>query len=194
MPYGLAGNVVWGCTAPMRQDAARKLRQDYERGMYDAELPEYMDEDAAFRVLTMISEEDDFYRVLTQRYETTELTEVFERMFGETRVVYAMATVTIPAKKTIRAVAQTQKRQNAGNYMLPENRGADRDQTYVYDFLSAAQSRLRMKKTDFRLTLPAEWKIAKEDCGLEKKRDGVWKGELLDEDACVIIADAVDGK
>ena len=148
------------------KDAVRQLRNHYEQGLYDAELPEYMNEDAAFRVLTMISEEEDFYRALMQRYENTELTEVFERMLGETRVVYAMATVTIPAKETIRAVVQTQKRQNAGNYMLltdddetdrmDENQtdvydagGMEEGGTYVYDFLSAAQSRLSVKKTDF---------------------------------------------
>lgn len=197
------------------KDAARNLRQDYEQGLYDAKLPEYMDEDAAYRILTMISEEDDFYRILTQRYENTELTEVFERMFGETRVVYAMATVTIPAKETVRVVVQTQKRQNTGNYLLltkpdradkdrtnaggvsddegendaevPAEMEADTGEAYAYDFLSAAQSRLRLKKTDFRLELSEEWEILRENCGLEQKRDGIWKGQLSDEDQCVVI-------
>ena len=193
------------------KDAVRQLRNHYEQGLYDAELPEYMNEDAAFRVLTMMSEEEDFYRVLMQRYENTELTEVFERMLGETRVVYAMATVTIPAKETIQAVVQTQKRQNAGNYMLltddsetdhmDENQtdtndagGMAEGETYVYDFLSAAQSRLSVKKTDFRVVLSEEWKIADEDCGLEQKRDYLWKTEILEGDACIVIAGASDEK
>ncbi len=215
------------------KDAARKLRQDYGQGLYDAKLPEYMDEDAAFRVLTMISEEDDFYRVLMQRYENAELTEVFERMFGETRVVYAMATVTIPAKATVRAVVQTQKRQNAGNYiLLPDHYGADtyktgysktdhsemdhsetghsetddmpdhaedvqdagevgEGETYAYYFLSQKQSRLHIRNTDLRVALDGEWKIVETDCGLEKKRDDLWKGEMIDGDGSFVIAGAL---
>ena len=66
--------------------------------------------------------------------------------------------------------------------------------TYVYDFLSAAQSRLSVKKTDFRVVLSEEWKIADQDCGLEQKRDHLWKTEMLEGDACIIIAGASDEK
>lgn len=197
------------------KDAAKKLRDDYRQGLYDAELPEYMDEDAAFRVLTMISEEDDFYSVLMQRYENAELTEVFERMFGETRVVYAMATVTIPAKKAVRAVVQTQKRQNAGNFMLaPENDHSgnyrtenheskthagvydlgepDGRDTYVYDFLSGTQSRFPIQKTDFRLALSLEWQLAEGNPGLKQIQDDVWKVKLPEENYQISITGVMD--
>ncbi len=157
-------------------EATRKLQQDHENGMYADALPEYMNADAAFRALTMISEEEDFYHTLLQRYQSTELAEVFERLFGETRVVYALMTVTIPSKQTVRVSARTQKRQPGVKDIAADGEAADNG--YRYDFFSSAQSRLQIKKTAMRLGLSGEWKLADENIGLEQKRGDVWKGEL----------------
>lgn len=157
-------------------DAARKLRQAYEQGMYDAELPEYMNEDAAFAALTMVSDEEAFYDMLVQRYQSVELSEILERLFGETRVVYAMTTVTIPAKQSIQAKVQALKRQNTGNYMLAAEKAAGKDAQY--EFLPASQSHLQIANTGFRLLLEDGWQLADQDLGLVKKREGVWKADL----------------
>lgn len=148
-------------------EATRKLQQDHGNGMYADALPEYMNADAAFRALTMISEEEDFYHTLLQRYQSTELEEVFERLFGETRVVYALMTVTIPSKQTVRVSARMQKRQPGA-----------KDIAYRYDFFSSTQSHLQIKKTTMRLGLSGEWELTDDNIGLERKRGDVWKGEL----------------
>lgn len=166
-------------------DAARKQRQAYEQGMYDAGLPEYMNEDAAFAALTMVSEEEAFYDTLVQRYQSAELTEIFERLFGETRVVYAMTTVTIPAKQSIQAEVQALKRQNAGNYKLIAEK--DTGKEAQYDFLPASQSRLQIAKTVIRLTLEDGYLLADQDMGLVQKREGVWKAELRNKAYCFTI-------
>lgn len=157
-------------------DAARRLRQVYEQGKYDAGLPEYMDEAAAFAALTMVSDEAAFYDTLVQRYQSVELSEILERLFSETRVVYAMTTVTIPAKQSIQAKVQALKRQNTGNYMLAAEKAAGKDAQY--DFLPASQSHLEIVNTSFRLTLEDGWQLADQDLGFVQKREGVWKADL----------------
>lgn len=169
-------------------EAARKLRQDYEQGMYDAELPEYMNEDAAFAALTMAGEEDTFYDMLVQRYQSTELTEIFERLFGETRVVYAMTTVTIPAKQSVQATVQTKKRQKAGNGMPYDVDSAD--DGVRYDFFSGTLSRLQIDKTALRLKFTGQWQLVEQNMDLEQKQERVWKGDLREQDAYFIVDDA----
>lgn len=160
--------------------ALQQTEQKYAQGLFDAQLPEYMDSDAAFQVLTVISEEEDFYDTLKERYGGTELKEILERMFGETRIVYAMATVTIPAKHSVRVTARTQKQQEQGHYMLKDAKDAGED--FRYDFLSESQSRLQIKKTAFRLEVAKEWEVSDQDAGLVKKRDSVWEAEFGDEE------------
>ena len=72
------------------------MRQDYETGAYEGELPEYLSEDAVFKALTAAGDEDTFYEHITNRYHTEELREIYEKLLGEVRIVYAMAMVTIP--------------------------------------------------------------------------------------------------
>lgn len=161
-------------------DAVRTLRQEYQQGVYDAKLPEYMDEDAAFCALTMVGEEETFYDDLAKRYQSTELKEILERLFGETRVVYAMATVTVPAKQSVRVTAHTQKRQNSGKFILMQESGDAKVQEgrYQYDFFSSKQSRLQVTGTDFRLVLGKEWQLAGDTMGLKRRRQLVWGAKL----------------
>lgn len=157
-------------------DAAKRMKQMYEQGMYDAVLPDYMSADAAFDALTAVSEEEDFYDTLTERYQSLELSEILRKLFGETRVVYARTTVTIPAGQAIRAVAQTQKPQNTEQDLsMGQN---DADKVYPYDFLSAAQSQLQIKKTAFRLELGQEWQLTEQNLGLKQTHGSVWKAVL----------------
>lgn len=165
--------------------AFRQMDQEYEKGIYAAELPEYMNADAAFRALTVTSTEDDFYDTLTERYHSTELQEISNRMFAEIRIVYAMGTVTIPAGETVKVTARTQKQQENGHYVFAD--GPLRTDSFRYDFLSGAQNRLRIKKTDFQLHLADEWEIMKQNMGLVQKRDDVWKTVLHDKDCYFIL-------
>lgn len=165
--------------------AARQMEQDYESGIYDASLPEYMDADAANRALTMISEEEDFYDTLTKRYGTTELQEIFERIFGETRIVYAMTAVTVPAGKTVKVTARSQKQQENGHYILGS--GPQDTEEFRYDFLSAGQSRLKIKKTAFRLKAEEAWQLAGQNMGLVQKRKTVWKTVPGEDDGYFIL-------
>ena len=157
--------------------AASQMEQDYAQGIYDAGLPEYMTADAAYKVLTIIGDEDDFYYRLNMRYGSSELTEVFDRMFAETRIVYAMATVTVPAGKTIQVTARTQKQQPGGRYVMEEGY-ADMPEQFRYDILSASQSRLRMQKESFRLKLSGGWQVAEQDMKLKHKKGSVWQAGL----------------
>lgn len=157
--------------------AASQMEQDYAQGIYDASLPEYMTADAAYKVLTIIGDEDDFYYRLNMRYGSSELTEVFDRMFAETRIVYAMATVTVPAGKTIQVTARTQKQQPGGRYVMEEGY-ADMPEQFRYDILSASQSRLRMQKESFRLKLSGGWQVAEQDMKLKHKKGSVWQAGL----------------
>lgn len=166
-------------------DAARKLRQDYERGVIATEFPDYMNEDAAFRVLTMISEEDRFYDTLLQRYQSVELSEIFERLFGETRVVYARATVTIPARKTIRVTVHIQKRQK--NTMDAGTKESDAETQQQYDFFPGMQSHLQIVKTSVSLQLKEEWQLAGQNLGLTEKQKQIWKADALDQAGFVIV-------
>ena len=167
-------------------DAARKLRQDYEQHMFAAQLPEYMNEDAAFRVLTMISEEERFYDSLIQRYQSTELTEIFERLFGETRVVYARATVTIPAKQSIQVTTRIQKRPNEGNYMLAEE--TEREGDILYDFLSSDQSHLKIYTTSVSIKLLDAWQLTDQSMNLKQKREQIWKADALKQTGFIAVA------
>lgn len=166
-------------------DAARKLRQDYERGLFAAELPFYMNEDAAFRVLTIISEEERFYDTLMQRYQSVELSEIFERLFGETRVVYARATVTIPAKRTVRVTVQVQKR-----YKKTMDAGEGEQETekqMQYDFFPGTQSHLKITKTSVLLQLKDAWQLTGQNLGLLEKRKQIWKTDALNQAGFVIV-------
>ena len=114
----------------------------------------------------MIGEEEDFYNTLQQRYQSTELREVFERIFGETRVVFARATITIPAGKSVQVAARIQKRKQ------------QETQEYAFDFFSAAHSQLPLKKTAFRLTIEDGITITEQNLGLKQKKASVWKAVL----------------
>ncbi|MDE7310507.1 MAG: hypothetical protein K2N87_02620 [Eubacterium sp.] len=149
-------------------DAAGQLREDLTKAASGKEAAPYVNAEALLRALTMISEEDSFYDTLKKRYQSTELKEVFERIFGETRVVYAKITVTIPAKESIQAVAQIQK------HKQKQQEGKE----YSFDFFHTAQSGLPLKKTDFRLELDDGWTLAQQDMGLEQKKASVWKAAL----------------
>lgn len=166
-------------------DAARKLRQDYEQNIFAAQLPEYMNEDAAFRVLTMMSEEERFYDSLIQRYQSTELTEIFERLFGETRVVYARATVTIPAKQSIQVTTRIQKRQKEGNFMLSEE--TDREGDILYDFLSNDQSHLKIHATSVSFKLLDAWQLTDQSMDLKQKRKQLWKADALKQTGFIAV-------
>lgn len=166
-------------------DAARKMSEDYEQGIYAAELPVYMNEDAAFRVLTMMSEEDLFYDTLMQRYQSLELTEIFERLFAETRVIYARTTVTIPAKQSVQVTVQTQKCQKQANDLLAEDQANDGDITY--DFLPSTQSRLPIGKTSVLFQVEDPWQVTEQNLGLKKERKRIWKVRALDEAGTVAL-------
>ncbi len=130
------------------------------------EAAPYINAEAALRALTMIGEEEDFYNTLQQRYQSTELREVFERIFGETRVVFARATITIPAGKSVQVAARTQKRKQ------------QETQEYAFDFFSAAHSQLPLKKTAFRLTVEDGLSLTEQNLGLKQKKASVWKAVL----------------
>lgn len=117
--------------------------------------------------MTVVSTEEDFYDTLVQRYQKTDLEEIFDTMLKETRLVYAMVTVTIPAQKTIKVTAQAQKRQMFGNYTLAENDETE-NTVYQYDFASAKDSRLNVNKTVLRLSEPEIWKVTVDNPGLKK--------------------------
>lgn len=153
-------------------DAARSLRQKYEQGIFAAKLPEYMNEDAAFQVLTMTGDEESFYDTLLQRYQSTELTEVFEHLFGETRVIYARATVTVPAEQSIQVTVRTQKRETKTGSAWLENAETS------YDFLSDAQSHLKIKKSSATIRLAKEWEIRDQNLGLKQAGRHIWKAKL----------------
>ena len=149
-------------------EATRKMEFAYNNGEYVGKLPEYFGEDAVFQALTAVSQEDEFYDALVKRYGFTQLEEIFEMMFEETRIVYAMVTVTIPAKKTVKVTARTQKRQANGNFKLPwDDEGQKTD--FQYDFASTADSRLHVKKTFLQLDAGKMWKVTAEDMGLQKR-------------------------
>lgn len=150
-------------------DAAGMLRQAVSAEASGEGAAPYVNADAVLRALTMASEEDAFYDTLRQRYQSTELSEVLERIFGEARVVYARATVTIPAKQSIQVTARTQKQKRR-----PDSGG----QQYTFDLFPAAQSHLPLKKANFRLSLADKWKLAKQDLRLEQKKASVWKSVL----------------
>lgn len=149
------------------QEAARKMKFAYDNHQYIGKLPEYFNEDTVYQALTVISTEDDFYDTLVQRYEIIELEEILKTMFQETRIVYAMVTVTIPAKKTMKAVAKVQKRQTYGNFTLAEE-DIEQNATFQYDFVSAEDSRLNVRKTIFQLDEPKIWKVKEDDMGLKQ--------------------------
>ena len=149
------------------REAARKMIYAYDNQQYTGRLPKYFNEDAVYQALTVISAEDEFYDTLVQRYETIELEEILKIMFYETRIVYAMVTVTIPAEKTVRVTAQVQKRQIYGNFTLAEDDESQKT-SYQYDFVSAQNSRLNVKKTNFRLDEPEIWKVMVDDMGLKQ--------------------------
>lgn len=130
------------------------------------EAAPYINAEAALRALTMFGEEEDFYNTLQQRYQSTELREVFERIFGETRVVFARATITIPAGKSVQVAAHIQKRKQ------------QETEEYAFDFFSAAHSQLPLKKTAFRLTIEDGITITEQNLGLEQKKASVWKAVL----------------
>lgn len=157
--------------------AAKQLAADYAKGMYEGELPEYMDGNAAFAALTVMGDEETFYDTLMGRYQSTELKEIFGKLFGETRVVYAMATVTVPAGKSIQVTARTQKRQSQGHYALMDKDAGGRED-YRYDILPGTQSHLSIGKTAFQLVLPDGWQIKEDDMGLERKKASVWKAVI----------------
>lgn len=155
------------------QETARKTKLDYDNQKYTGKLPEYFDEAVVYQALTVISTEDDFYDTLVQRYQKVDLEEIFETMLEETRLVYAMATVTIPAKKTLKVTAQVQKRQADGNYALAGEE-ENENTVYQYDFASAEDSRLNIKKTVFQMPEPEMWKATAKNPGLEKRGSGLF--------------------
>lgn len=155
--------------------AAKQTAQDYAQGIFAGELPEYLNADAVYQALTVISGEEDFFDTLVQRYQSTELKEIFEKLLGETRIVYAMATVTVLAKQTLKVTARTQKRQDNGHYYTPQ--AVKKDADYRFDLLSSAGSHLNIAKSTFVLTLPDEWEIADSSLNLKRKKS-VWKAAL----------------
>ncbi len=158
----------------------RNVRQDYEQGIYVGELPEYFGADAVFKALTVIGNEESFYHELLERYHTTELREIYEQLLGETRIVYAMTTVMIPAGQSVQVTAQVCRRQYYGHYMLMnEDEQEQQADHYQFDFMMDDNSRLNVEKTSLRLKLSAEWQIIEENLGLEQKKS-VFKAVLGD--------------
>lgn len=156
--------------------AVKQKMQDYGQDIYDGELPEYFDTEIAYQALTMAGRgEEDFYDALLQRWQTAELKEICEKIFGETRLVYAMATVTIPAGKTLKVTARTQKRPVSMYYALAEGQTdalaeGQKEDAHDYDFLSSAKSLLNIKKALLQLSLPKEWKLADSNPSLKQKK------------------------
>lgn len=154
-------------------DAVSLLRESLKEEQSGEDAAPYINAQAALRALTMIGEEEGFYDTLTKRYQSTELKEVFERLFGETRAVFARATVTIPAKKSVQVTARIQKAKQ------PDTGGSKQDAPqYAFDLFSAADSQLTLKKTAFSLTLADGWELAEQDLGLKRKKASVWKAVL----------------
>ena len=150
--------------------AYRQVRQDYETGAYEGELPEYLSEDAVFKALTAAGDEDTFYEHITNRYHTEELREIYEKLLGEVRIVYAMAMVTIPAGQSVRVEALAQKRQYNGHFMLlEENSESAGRKEYQFDFMTDDRSRLNIEKTVLKAQLPPEWDIIDENMKLKKR-------------------------
>ncbi len=170
--------------------AEKQITKEYEEGVYAGELPEYFDADAAYRALTIIEGEEAFYDTLVQRCQSTELMEIYEKIFGEMRIIYAMAAVSIPPGKTIKVIARTQKRQCNGHYSLAEGRTEEK-QDYAYDLLLSAVSRLNVKKTSFQLALPKGWQLIDNDLGLKCKKN-VWKGKLKNSEGGTVTIEIKD--
>ncbi len=154
---------------------AKQTLQDYGQDVYAGELPEYFNASAAYQALTMLSGEDEFYDILLAQYGSTELREVCEKLFGETRLIYAMSTVTIPAKKTLKVAAHIQKRQSSAFFTIPEQDVHDdmQKETYGYDFLNGTKSLINGTKTNIQLYLPKSWKLAKSSLNFKRKK-AVW--------------------
>ena len=167
--------------------AYRQVRQDYETGAYEGELPEYLSEDAVFKALTAAGDEDTFYEHITNRYHTEELREIYEKLLGEVRIVYAMAMVTIPAGQSVRVEALAQKRQYNGHFMLlEENSESAGRKEYQFDFMTDDRSRLNIEKTVLKAQLPPEWDIIDENMKL-KKRGTAYRAVLEDKIYFMVI-------
>lgn len=165
--------------------AAKQMAHDYAQGVYAGELPEYLNADAVYQALTVISGEEGFFDTLVQRYQSTELKEIYEKLLGETRIVYAMTTVTVLAKQTLKVTAHTQKRQNNGYYYTPQAEKDDAD--YRFDLLSSAGSHLNIAKSTFVLTLPDEWQVTDSSLNLKRKKS-IWKAALQTDSYYFVLA------
>lgn len=139
----------------------RQIEQQYEQEILDQEyiLPQFLNADSLYQVLTANNAEEEFYDKLLQRYGSSELWDVFEKLMGETRILYALSTITILPGQSVRVTVRTQKSQ---------------DGPYTYDYLPAKNSHLNIKKTVGIFTLPDAWQIAKQNMGLEQKKT-VWR-------------------
>ena len=182
------------CTAAV----TKQTMQDYDQDIYAGELPEYYHAATMYQALTMISGEEEFYHTLVQYYGSTELTEVCEKLSGETRVVYAMTTVTIPARQTCKVTTYIQKRQCSeyftlinnftGNTFATDTSGMDttatdtsadseketKTESYGFDFLSGGKSLLNIGRTTVRLSMPEGWRVSDNNFGL-RRSESVWK-------------------
>ncbi len=165
-------------------DAVRNLRKNYEQEMAEDNLAEYVNEDAAFRVLTMIGEEDTFYDTCRQRYQNTELTEIFERLFGETRVVYARATITVPAKQIVKVIIRTQKRRS----QAPDRPDEAADMDVTYDFISDEQSHLPIGRTAVTLRCEGAWQLKEQTMGLRETQNHIWKTDKPEQNSSVTFS------
>ncbi len=141
--------------------AMKQIEQYYEQGILDPDNipPQFLNADSLYQALTANNTEEEFYDRLVQRYGSSELWDAFEKLMGETRILYALSTITILPGQSVQVTVRTQKSQAA---------------PYTYDYLPAANSHLNIKKTVAAFTLSDEWRIAKQNMGLEQKK-GVWR-------------------
>ncbi len=166
MPYA---DALYLCS----KEAVKQVEQDYRQGLSKAGIPEYLDADAAYHVLTLLGSEDQFYNTLKESYLSTELKNIFQKLFGEARIIYALSTVTIPAGEAIQVTAHTQKRQDSSVY------AQDDGSQYQFDFFPGTQSRLNIQKTSCRVTLSKEWELVANNMGLKQKKGRqAWEGSL----------------
>lgn len=159
--------------------AAKQAEQTYGQEAYGRQMPDYLNADTVYQALTAIGEEDAFFDTLVQLYHGTELQEICEKMLSETRIVYALAAVMIPAKQVLQVTAHTQKLQNNGRYTLMADEAELNGEGYTYDLLLSAGSHLNIAKTAFKITMPKEWRISDSNMKLKRKKS-LWKAVLRD--------------
>jgi len=169
----------------------KELQAKYDAGLYEEKLPEYLTEDTLFDALTVISGEDVFSDRMYERYRTRDIKEACETLLSETRIVYAMATVTIPANETVKIVAGTKKLQSKGHYLLPYSSDYDTGGNYYYDISADGDNPLNIAKTVFRLSLAGDWELSSDDMDLTyRKKKSEYRARLASGDYRLGVAAA----